>query len=191
MSKRPPSSPSKAKQPTRRSKRKPTVKSEPISVKAEETHPSVHVEPTPNQPEGPHKGRDTRSMAPPPVTPMAHLHPFRPPASRRLPTTPRIEVAVETVARSETNDVAARLPDSTPTPPEATAATSHQTHEILRSLTDTIDTTSLNPEESSSILYRAKALNAIIDTTILPRMMKVDKEVKDFVWMRYGCSNII
>ena len=62
---------------------------------------------------------------------------------------------------------------------------------MLRSLTDTIDTTSLNPEESSSILYRAKALNAIIDTTILPRMMKVDKEVKDFVWMRYGCSNII
>jgi hypothetical protein len=55
---------------------------------------------------------------------------------------------------------------------------------MLRSLTDIIDAASLNPEEPSSILHRAKALSAILDTTILPRMMKVDKEVKDLVWMR-------
>jgi hypothetical protein len=55
---------------------------------------------------------------------------------------------------------------------------------MLRNLTDTIDAASLNPEESSSILYRAKALSTILDTVIVPRMMKVDKEVKDLVWMR-------
>ena len=79
---------------------------------------------------------------------------------------------------------ATRPPEATPTPPEAAVATSHQAHEMLRSLTTIIDAASLNPEEPSSILHRAKALSAILDTTILPRMMKVDKEVKDLVCMR-------
>jgi hypothetical protein len=74
-------------------------------------------------------------------------------------------------------------PDATPTLPEAAAAASHQAHVMLRSLTDIIDATSLNPAEPSSILYRAKALNSILDTTIVPRLMKVDKDVKDTVWM--------
>jgi hypothetical protein len=189
MSKPSSSSPSKAKQPARRSKRKLTAKLEPLSVKTEETHPDVHVEPVIGGPELPHKGRDDRSMAPPPITPTLPLHPLQSPAKRRLPTTPRIDVVFETEAEGEASDVvgvydATHPPEATPTPPEAAAATSHQTHEMLRGLTDIIDTTSLNPEEPSSILHRAKALNAILDTTILPRMMKVDKEVKDLVWMR-------
>ena len=77
-----------------------------------------------------------------------------------------------------------RPSESTPTPPEAAPATSHQTRKMLRNLTDIIDTTSLDPEEESSILYRAKAVNAVLDTTIVPRLMKVDKDVKDLVWMR-------
>jgi len=55
---------------------------------------------------------------------------------------------------------------------------------MLRSLTEIIDAASFDPEEPSSIIYRAKALNTILDTTIIPRMMKVDKDVKDIVWMR-------
>ncbi|KAF9653615.1 hypothetical protein BDM02DRAFT_1551574 [Thelephora ganbajun] len=180
--------PSKAKRPTRGSKRKSAAKSGPLSVKAEETHPNVHIESSPDEPEGPHKGRDVRSMAPPPVTPIISIHPLRPSVDRRLPTTPLVDV-VETQAEGGTSDFVdvrdvVRPPEATPTPPEAVTATSHQAHEMLRSLTDIIDATSLNPEEPSSILYRAKALSAILDTTVLPRMMKADKEVKDFVWMR-------
>ena len=135
-------------------------------------------------PEGPHKGRDVRSMAPPPVTPTPHS--VWPLMNRRLPTTPRIDVVDQTVSEGEAGDFvdAARPLETTPTPPEAAATTSHQAHEMLRSLTDVIDATSLNPEEPSSIIHRAKALSAILDTAILPRMMKVDKEVKDVVWMR-------
>jgi len=128
-------------------------------------------------------------MAPPPTTPTASLHPLFSPVNRRLPTTPRIDIFVEAEAEGDTGDVVhvhgvARPPETTPTPPEAAAATSHQTHEMLRSLTDIVDATSLNLEEPSSILYRARALSAILDTTILPRMMRVDKDVKDLVWMR-------
>jgi len=128
-------------------------------------------------------------MAPPPVTPAASLHFLRSPVNRRLPITPRIDIVVETEAEGETGDVVdvhdvVRPPETTPTPPEAAAATSHQAHEMLRSLTGIVDAASLNPGEPSSIIYRAKALSAILDTTILPRMMRVDKEVKDFVWMR-------
>ena len=188
-SKRSSPSPPKAKQPPRRSKRKSTAKSGPVSVKTEETHPNVHIEPPLDEPEDPHKGRDVRSMAPPPVTPTPALHPLRTPMNGQLPTTPRIEVVVQTASEGETGDFvdvhnSVRPLETTPTPPEATVATSHQAHEMLRSLTDIVDATSLNPEEPSSILYRAKALSAILDTTILPRMMKVDKEVKDLVWMR-------
>ena len=144
----------------------------------------MHIKPALDEPEAPRKGRDVRSMAPPPTTPAAHLQPLRSPVNGRLPATPRIDVFVETEAVGETGDAVARPPEATPTPPETAVATSHQAHEMLRSLTTIIDTASLNPEEPSSILYRAKALNAILDTTILPRMMKVDKEVKDLVWMR-------
>lgn len=134
----------------------------------------MHIEPLLDEPEVQHKGRDVRSMAPPPITPTAAL---QSPTNRRLPTTPRIDVVVD-------GHDAGHPPEATPTPPGAVAATSHQAHEMLRNLTDIIDSTSLNPEEPSSILYRAKALSTILDTTILPRIMKVDKEVKDFVWMR-------
>ena len=128
-------------------------------------------------------------MAPPPVTPTPGLHPLRTPMNRRLPTTPRIDAVVQTASEGEADDFvgvhdAVRPLETTPTPPEAAATTSHQAHEMLRSLTDIIDATSLNPEEPSSILHRAKALNAVLDTTIVPRMMKVDKDVKDLVWMR-------
>jgi len=103
--------------------------------------------------------------------------------------TPQIDTVDETRAEGETGGVVdvhdtVRSPEATPTPPEAAPTTSHQAHDMLRSLTDIIDATPLNPEEPSSILHRAKALNAILDTTILPRMMKVDKDVKDLVWMR-------
>ena len=190
MSKHSPSSPSKAKQPTRRSKRKPTAKAKSVSVKTEETRLLVHVEPDPDEPEGLHKGRDTRSMAPPPVTPVAPPHSLRSSVSRRLPATPRPGVFVETETEGETGDIVVHPPEATPTPPEAAAATSHQAHEMLRNLANIIDTTSLNPGEPSSVLYRAKALNTVLDTTILPRMMKVDKEVKDFVWMRWDCLKL-
>ena len=128
-------------------------------------------------------------MAPPPVTPTLTLHPLLTPMNWRLPTTPRIEVVVQTASEGGTGDPAdvhngVYPPETTPTPPEVAPATSHQAHEMLRSLTDTIDATSLNPEEPSSIFHRAKALSAILDTAILPRMMKVDKDVKDLVWMR-------
>ena len=128
-------------------------------------------------------------MAPPPVTPIASFGSLQPPARRRLPTTPLIDTVFEPQARGETEtDVDAHdtghQPETTPTPPEAAAATSHQAREMLRSLTDIIDVASLDPEEPSSVLYRAKALNAILDTTIVPRMMKVDKDIKDIVWMR-------
>jgi len=149
----------------------------------------VHIKPALDESEAPRKGRDVRSMAPPPTTPAAPPQPLRSPVNRRLPTTPRIDVFIEMEAAGETGDTVdihgvARPPEATPTPPEAVVATSHQVHEMLRSLTTIIDTASLNPEEPSSILHRAKALSSILDTTILPRMMKVDKEVKDLVWMR-------
>jgi len=128
-------------------------------------------------------------MAPPPVTPTPGLHPLRMPMNRRLPTTPRIDVVIQTASEGEAGDSvgvhdAVRPLETTPTPPEAAAATSHQAREMLHSLTDIIDATSLNPEEPSSILHRAKALNAVLDMTVVPRMMKVDKDVKDLVWMR-------
>lgn len=149
----------------------------------------MHVKPTLDEPEASRKGRDARSMAPPPTTPAAPLQPLPSSVNGRLPTTPRIDIFVETEALGEIGNVAdvhgaARPPGATPTLPEAAAATSHQAHEMLRSLTTIIDNTSLIPEEPSSILHRAKALSAIMDTTILPRMMKVDKEVKDLVYMR-------
>jgi len=190
----PSASPSfKAKQPARRSKRKPTAKPKLLPVKTEEAHPSVHIKPALDEAEAPRKGRDVRSMAPPPTTPAAPPKPLRSRVNRRLPTTPRIDVFVETEAVSETGDAVdvhgvARPPEATPTPPEVAVVTSHQAHEMLRNLTTIIDAASLNPEEHSSILHRAKALTTILDTTILPRMMKVDKEVKDLVWMRWGSS---
>ena len=143
----------------------------------------MHAGPALGEPEGPRKERDARSMAPPPVTPITPLYPRRP-SVRRLPTTPRVDVVVGAETEGEIGGVVVHSLEATPTPPEAAPVTSHQAHEMLRNLTDIIDTTSLNPEESSSILHRAKALSAVLDTAILPRMMKVDKEVKDFVWMR-------
>jgi len=136
----------------------------------------VCVKPPLDESDAPRKGRDARSMAPPPSTPTAPLQSLRSPVNGRLPTTPRIGIFVETEAAGETGDAA--------TLPEGAVVTSHQAHEILRSLTNIIDTASLNPEEPSSILHRAKALSAILDATILPRIMRVDKEVKDLVWMR-------
>jgi hypothetical protein len=121
-------------------------------------------------------------MAPPPVTPTASFHLPRPPLHRRLPTTPLIDTVFGTQGDGETDEVS-NVHD-TQTPPEVAAATTHQVHQMLRSLTEIIDTASLNPEETSSMLYRAKALNTILDTTIIPRMMKVDKDVKDIVWTR-------
>jgi len=193
-SKRPRSSPSNAKQPARRSKRKATAKSEPVSVKAEESHPNVHAEPTTNEPEDPHKGRDVRSMAPPPVTPTAPFHPLLSPVNRRLPTTPRIDVVVETEPEGDAGSVvdvhdAVHPPETTPTPPEAAAATSHQVHQLLRGLRSIVAATPLDPEDPSSILHRARTLSAILDTTILPRMMKVDKDIKDVLWMRWDYLN--
>lgn len=116
-------------------------------------------------------------MAPPPVTPTATLHALQAQVNRQLPATPRIDSV------ADFHDVV-RPPEASPTPSEAAAATSHQVREMLRSLTDIIDANSLNPEEPSSILHRAKALSTVLDTAILPRMMRVDKEVKDLVWMR-------
>ena len=105
----------------------------------------------------------------------------------RLPKTPLINTVFEQQAlQGEKDEVAdvrgAGCPPETPV--EAAAATSHQVHEMLRDLTDIINTDPLDPEEASSILCRAKALNAILDTTIVPRMMKVDKDVRDLLWMR-------
>lgn len=107
----------------------------------------------------------------------------------RLPPTPPIDAVFETQTEAEGGGIqgshgAIRLHRATSTLPEATPATSHQVREMLRNLTDIIDTTSLDPEEPSSILYRAKALNTILDTTIVPRAMKLDKDVKDIKWMR-------
>ena len=99
----------------------------------------------------------------------------------RLPKTPRLDTVFEPQAEGEpVNDEDAQDTGSQP----ETTPTSHQAHGMLRRLTNIIDTVSLNPEEPSSILYRAKALNTILDTTIVPRMMKVDKDVNDIVWMR-------
>ena len=100
-----------------------------------------------------------------------------------------VDIAVGTEVEGETGDAADGRdmvcpPEATPTPFEATGVTSHQAHEMLRSLTNVIDTTSLDPEEPSSILHRAKALSTILDSTLLPRMMKVDKEVKDYLSLR-------
>jgi hypothetical protein len=53
----------------------PRPSQEPVSVKTEETHPNVHAEPPLDEPDGPRKGRDVRSMAPPPVTPTPHSPP--------------------------------------------------------------------------------------------------------------------
>lgn len=180
---------SKAKQPARRSKRKSTAKLGLPSVKVEEFNPSLHAEPTLDEPDFPPKGRDVRSMAPPPVTPTASFDFFRPPALRQLPATPRTDSFFEPLAGDGTGkDVdphdTGRRSEATPTPPEAAVATSRQAREMLCSLTDIIDTIPPNPEEPSSILSRAKALNAILETTIVPKMMKVDKDVKDIVWMR-------
>lgn len=124
-------------------------------------------------------------MAPPPATPTA----LRPTGPRQLLTTPRIGNFLGPQAGSEIGedgDVydAGRQPEATPTPPEAVPATSHQAHEMLRSLTGIIDGASLNPEEPSSILYRAQAVDAILNTTVVPRLMRVDKDVKDILYMR-------
>lgn len=186
MSKHSQPSPSKAKQPVRRSKRKPAAKPKPFAVKIEESHPNVHVETALNEPGGPRKRRDARSMAPPPTTPVTPPQPLQLSVNRRLPTTPRIDVFVEKEAGG--GAVGARdvshLSAAIPTLPEAAAVTSHRAREMLRSLTDIVDATSFLPEEPSSILYRAKALSALLDTAVLPRVMKVDKDVKDLVWMR-------
>lgn len=175
-----------AKQSIRRSKRKSTAKSGLASIKAKEIN--LYARPTPDEPDVSRKGRD-RSMAPPPTTPTVPFDSLRPTASRRLLTTPRTDTFFEPQAGSETgkdadtHDARRRL-ETNSTPTEAAVATSHQTHEMLRSLADIIDRTSLDPEKPSSILYRAKALDAILDTTIVPRMMRVDKDVKDIVYMR-------
>lgn len=174
---------SKAKRPTKGSKRK-SIPKPGCSVKAEEANPDARVEPLLS--DRPHRGRDVRSMAPPPVTPTESL---MLPAHGRLPTTPRIDATFEMQPVEETDEITDAYntdgpQESTPTPPEPAAATSHQTREMLRHLAHIINTTSLNPEEPSSILYRAKALSTILDATIVPRMMRVDKEVKDFVYMR-------
>lgn len=149
----------------------------------------MHVEPPLDKSDSPHKGRDVRSMAPPPVTPTESAHLPRRPPHRRLPTTPLIETVFGTRAEGGTDKVAdahdtARPPEFTQTPPEGVSATSHHVHEMLRNLTDIINAASTKPEEPSSILLRAKALNTMLDTTIIPRMMKVDKDVKDVVWTR-------
>lgn len=101
----------------------------------------------------------------------------------QLPTTPPIDMVTEDGHVVDDRD-AVHPPEATPTPPEAVEATSHQVREMLRSLRDVIDATSLEPEKPSSILHRARALSTVLDTAILPRMMKVDKEVKDLVWHR-------
>jgi hypothetical protein len=158
-----PTSSSKGGLPARRSKLKSTAKSgqNPVKVKPD---PSLYAESALDEPDVPPKGRYARSMAPPPTTPTASFTTHTP-GRNRLPKTPLAETGFEP-------------------PPEGTATTSHQVHEMLRSLTDIVDTVSLDPKEPSSILHRAKALNAILDTTIIPRMMKVDKDVKDIAWMR-------
>ena len=138
----------------------------------------MHAEPPLDESEVLYKGRVVRSMAPPPVTPTAALYRLRTPVDWQLPTTPPIDLVA-----ADSHD-AVYPPEATPTPPEAAAATSHQVREMLRNLRDVIDGTSLESEESSSILHRAKALTAVLDTAILPRMMKVDKEVKDLVCHR-------
>ena len=132
-----------------------------LSAARVKTDSNLRAKPSLDEPDATPKGRYARSMAPPPVTPTSHI----PPGRRWLPTTPLAETSFEPQ-------------------PEATAATSHQVHEMLRSLTEIIDTVSFDPKEPSSILYRAKALNAILDTAIVPRMMKVDKDVKNITWMR-------
>jgi len=174
---------SKAKQPARRSKRKSSARLRLPSVKAEETTPNLHAEPTLDEPDVPHKGRDVRSMAPPPVTPTASMKSFRLLRAVPLLLTPPIDTVFEPQAGGETGkDVGAQ--ETIPTPPEAVVVTSDQAHEMLRSLTDIIDTGSLNPVEPSSIFYRAKALNTLLDTIIIPRTIKMDKDVKDIVWMK-------
>lgn len=112
----------------------------------------------------------------------------------RLPPTPPIDALFETQTEAEDDEVpgahgAIRLHETRPMFPEATPATSRQVREMLRNLTDIIDTTSLDPEEPSSILYRAKALNTILDTIIVPRAMKMDKDIKDITWMRVAVEN--
>lgn len=138
----------------------------------------MHAEPPLDEPEENLRGRVVRSMAPPPVTPTAALYRLRTPVDWQLPTTPPIDLVAK-----DGHD-AVHPPEATPTPPEAAAATSHQVRGMLRNLRDVIDATSLESEDSSSILQRAKALNAVLDTAILPRLMKVDKEVKDLVCHR-------
>lgn len=172
VSKSPISTSSKTKQPARRSKRKSAIKSRSLPIKAEETLTDIDTESVPNERTGMRRRR--RSMAPPPVTPTASMN-----CLRRLPTTPLIGTTFGAWAEGETD-----LPETTPTPPEAAAVTSHQVQKMLRGFAGIIDTTSFDPEEPSSILYRAKTLNTILDTTIVPRMMKIDKEVKDMLWMR-------
>jgi hypothetical protein len=176
------SSSSRAKRPAK-SNRKSATKSGAVPIKTEETHPNMHAKPPLDEPEVLYRGRDARSMAPPPVTPTAALYRLRTPVNWQLPTTPPIDLIAGGGHAVDDHDVV-HPPEATPTPPEAVAATSHQVREMLRSLKDVIDTPSLESEESSSILHRAKALSAVLDTAILPRMMKVDKEVKDLVCHR-------
>lgn len=128
-------------------------------------------------------------MAPPPITPTASLNDLRLLMLSRLPPTPPIDAVFETQIEAEGDEVPGargmiRLHETAPTLPGAAPATSHQVREMLRNLTDIIDTTSLDPEEPSSILYRARALNTILDTIIVPRAMKLDKDIKDITWMR-------
>ena len=151
---------------------------------AEGINPNLRAESTVDGSDVPPKGAYVRAMAPPPMTPAACSDAHWGSAHVRLPKTPRLDAVFEPQAEGEHGKDTGSQPEPTPTPPEATAATSHQAHEMLRRLTDIVDAASLNPEEPSSILYRAKALSTILDTTIVPRMMKVDKDVNDIVWMR-------
>lgn len=55
---------------------------------------------------------------------------------------------------------------------------------MLRTMSKLIDATSLDPDHPTSIHYQAIALDRVIEEKILPRLMKVDKDVKDLVWTR-------
>jgi hypothetical protein len=67
------------------------------------------------------------------------------------------------------------------TPPQPTY---HETHQMLRILTGLINATSFDPNSTTSIEYKINEIDQLLNEKVIPRLMKVDKDVKDLVWMR-------
>jgi hypothetical protein len=71
-----------------------------------------------------------------------------------------------------------------PPPARPSQPTYHETHEMLRTLTKLINATSLTPSHPTSIEYQINAIDQLLEEKILPRIMKVDKDIKDMIWTR-------